>query len=171
MLVIAGILSRNGYIDISNLVIIAFVGAVLHDIFYWYIGTKLRKAGLEKYLFFKVDRLKKYLDKIKRDSGLYIFISKFTWNLNRVTLIASGYAALPFRKLMKFSVPASIIWVTTFSALGYIFAFKTNLLKQRVEDALIWVTVFLILVVAFEVFIRKIFSNGNNNSQINENKD
>lgn len=155
ILVLAGVLSKNGFLDFFDLLIIAFAAAVLHDLFYWYIGTKLSAIKRKRLLFINLEKMKQRIAFIKEEAGIHIFISKFTWNLNRVTLIANGYLRLPLRKLLRYSIPACLTWTVLFISLGYFFAHETNILKQEIKTAILYLTGFLVLLFIIELLVRK----------------
>lgn len=167
LLIIAGVLSRNGYLDFFNIVIFAFVAAVIHDIIFWRIGRRLSETQKEKphskasllrgrFLFFKLDKINIFLERLKRGSGVYIFISKFAWNLNRIILASSGYIKTPFKKLLQYSIPASLIWAITFVSLGNIFAGKTEILHRDLTTAAIFISVFILVIIIFENVLRRL---------------
>lgn len=162
VLLLAGVLSRNGQLDFFDVIFFAFIAAVIHDLIYWGIGRKIaaRFKGSAppqgKFLFFKFEKIIGFLESFKRGNGLYIFISKFAWNLNRVVLVASGYLKIPFKKLLSYSVPASLIWSITFVSLGYVFAHKTNILHQDIKTAAIFISVFILVIIIFEDTLKRL---------------
>ncbi|MEW5907898.1 MAG: hypothetical protein AB1643_01820 [Patescibacteria group bacterium] len=159
VLILGGILSRNGYLDILDLVIFSFLAVAIHDIVYWHIGSHLAKTNKKRFLFINLEKLENLLEKLKINSGLYIFISKFTWNFNRIVLMASGYIKTPLKKMFIYSLPANFIWSITFVSLGYIFAFKTDILKQEIKKALLILTVFIVVFIILEIILRAIIGN------------
>jgi len=168
LLILAGVLSHKGYLDIFDVIVIAFVGAVLHDLFYWSIGKKLAKTHRKKFWLINLEKIYAFLEKRRFNSGLYIFISKFAWNLNRVILVASGYLKLSAKELLRYSIPASFIWAVVFVSAGYVFAFETDILKKDLKTAALFVAGFLVLLILFENYLRKLLErliarkNGNN---------
>ncbi|MEK9168474.1 MAG: VTT domain-containing protein [Patescibacteria group bacterium] len=156
VLILAGILSHKGYLDIFDVIFFAFAASVIHDLIYWSIGKKLSASGKKKFLFINLEKIKEFLEKAKINNGLYVFISKFAWNLNRVALITSGYLKMPVKELLRYSIPASLIWSIVFVSIGYIFAFETDVLKKDIKTAAILLTGFIILIVVLENLFRKI---------------
>lgn len=155
VLLLAGVLSRNGYLDIFDVMVIAFAAAIIHDIVYWLIGKRFSKITKKRFLFINFDKIQAFLEKTEVYNGFYIFISKFAWNFNRLVLIASGYLKIPIKRVLYYSVPACFIWTVTFVSLGYIFAYKTNILHKNFETAAIFLTIFIAAVVFLENIFRK----------------
>ncbi len=156
VLILSGILSHKGYLDIFNVVLFAFAASIIHDLIYWSIGKKFSASNKKKFLFINLEKIKEFLEKAKINNGLYIFVSKFVWNLNRITLIANGYLKTPVKKLLRHSIPASLVWSIVFVSIGYIFAFETDVLKKDIKTAAILLIGFIIIVVILENLLKKI---------------
>lgn len=155
VLILAGILSHKGYLDIFDVIFFAFAATVIHDLIYWSIGKKFSVSNKKKFLFINLEKIKWFLEKAKINNGLYIFVSKFTWNLNRIVLITNGYLKTPIKELLRYSIPASLIWSIVFVSIGYIFAFETDILKKDIKTAAILLTSFIIIIVILENLLRK----------------
>jgi len=159
VLLIAGVLSNKGLLDISNVIIVASCAAILHDLLFWSLGKKLLKTNKKKIFFVNLERVKGFLDKLRLDDGLYIFVSKFAWNLNRIILVAAGYLKMPIQELLRFSVAASVIWSVTFVSLGYAFASRTDILRTDVKTATIAVSIFIVVVIGLENLLKRLIEN------------
>ena len=158
VLLLAGILVRSGKLDYFDTIFIAFIAVLLHDIVYWFIGRKVSESGRKKIWFFNLGKLEPFLDKIKKNDGLYIFVSKFAWNLNRIILMANGYLKTSFNKLIRYTLPAAFIWTVTFVSLGFVFANKIDILKKDVKTVAILFMAFLLGVIFLENIIQRIFN-------------
>jgi len=155
ILVLAGILIKSGQIYFLDTFFVAFLGAAIHDIGFWVIGKKLLKTSNKKFLFFNLEKIKAFIDKFNGFNAMYVFISKFGWSINRVVLISSGYLKVPFQKLIKYSLPANLIWTAIFLSIGYTFAGTTEILKKDLKLFSILVTVFIIAIIVIENLIQK----------------
>jgi membrane protein DedA with SNARE-associated domain len=156
ILLLAGVLSRNGYLDIFDVMVVAFAAAIIHDIVYWLIGKRFSKITKKRFLFVNFDKIQTFLEKTEVYNGFYIFISKFAWNFNRIVLIASGYLKIPIKRVLYYSAPACFIWAIVFVSLGYIFAYKTDILHKSLETAALFLTGFIAIIVFLENIFRKI---------------
>ena len=159
ILILAGILIRGGHLDFFDTLFIAFGAVIIHDIVYWLIGKKLAERERQKLLFFNLEKIKPFLEKIQKNNELYIFVSKFAWNLNRFVLIASGYVKTPLKKFIRYSLPAGFIWTTTFISLGFVFAQKTEILKKDLKTVAVLLTIFLLAIIVLENLFQKIFNS------------
>jgi len=164
LLILAGVLSHKGYLDIFDVIIIASVAAILHDLLYWSIGGKLSERNKKKTLFFiDLEKVKAFLGKLRISNGPYIFISKFAWSLNRVILITSGYMKMPVNELLRYSIPASLVWSITLVSLGNVFAFETDILKKDFKTASLILVIFIVVIIVLENLLRKMLEKRTSN--------
>lgn len=157
VLILSGILVKGHTLHFFDTLIVAFVAVVLHDILYWQIGKILSRKKVKKFLFLNLEKFHPFQESSQAMNGVYIFISKFAWNLNRLALISRGYLNISLKHLIKYSIPAAFLWSVTFISLGYMFAEQTDLLKHDLKTVIIFVTGFLVLVIALESLMRKNF--------------
>lgn len=154
-LLLAGILAHSIYFDLYIILTIAFIATALHDIIYWLIGKWLWKSNKKKFLFVNLEKMNGFLERIKINSGFYIFVSKFAYGFNRITLAASGYIGVSFKKLLNYCLPADIILTVSLVSLGYIFADKTEIIKKDIKTAALFITIIIIAIIIFEKFVQK----------------
>lgn len=159
VLLLAGVLSHKGYLNIFDVVLVAFIGAIFHDLMYWSIGEKLSRTNKSKFLFINLEKVKEFLGRLRISNGFYIFISKFAWGLNRIILVANGYMKMPINKLLRYSIPACFIWSIVLVSLGSIFAFETDILKKDFKTAALFLMGFIIIIITLENLLRKILKN------------
>lgn len=156
ILIFAGILVRSGTIDLLDSVFVAFIGVIIHDILFWFVGIKLSQTEKKKFLFFNLGKIKSVLDKINKINYFHVFISKFGFSINRLVLIASGYFKMSFKKIIKYTIPADFIWTVFFISLGYMFAEGTAILKKDLKIFAVFVTIFLVVIIFVENWVQKI---------------
>jgi len=154
-LILAGILVRGKVIDYTDTILIALFAVVLHDVGYWAIGKKLGMSRKTQFWFINTEKMGKIFKKLQKREGLYIFMSKFAWGMNRFTLLSSGYFSTPLQKFLKYSVPAAFIWTTTFVSVGYMFADRAGLWKKDVKNVALLAAVFFVGMIVFEYQVGK----------------
>lgn len=172
MLLFMGALSRGGYVHFMEVLPIAVFATLIHDILFWWIGTRLARLQRKKYLIFDLESMARLMDRIRPVAGAFIMLSKFAWNFNRIILVSMGYVKIPLKKLLKFSSITAIIWPVLYMSVGNVFADQTGIFKQRIEIVGLLVAGILVLVALFEVSIRKAFTkllNSNNSHNATDN--
>lgn len=160
-LLLAGILTHGGYFNLYAILIVSFIATTLHDTIYWFIGKWLLKSRKKKFFFINLEKTNVFLERVKINGGLYIFISKFAYGFNRIILSVSGYIGFPFKKLLRYSLPADFIWTIGLILMGYMFADKTEIIKKDIKIAALFITVLIIATILFEMFIQRIIKKNN----------
>jgi membrane protein DedA with SNARE-associated domain len=155
-LTLAGVLCRNRFLDLFDLMAIGFVAAVLHDVLYWSVGVQLAKTFREKFLFVSADKVRTLLGRLKNRYGLFIFVSKFAWGSNKPVLAATGYMHVPLKELLRYSVPTCLVWAVGLILLGYSFASQTGLLRKDIKTATLLLLGFVIVILILQEIIRRI---------------
>ncbi len=169
MLLILGALSKEKYVSFTGMFLVAFVATIIHDIIFWKIGRKLGKLKRRKYLYFNITNFTSFLERMSKYAGLFIIFSKFAWNFNRIVIVAFGYIALPLKKLLRYSIVSATLWPLSYMSIGYIFAEETDIFRQRIEVVGLLVLGIILLIVLFEMYIKKIvFRFFNNNKGIGD---
>lgn len=162
LLLIVGALARFGFIDFWDAIFFALLGTFLGDIFWFQLGKRYGENFVLKYgryIFITPERFKKLEKLIKRQGGIFIFLSKFMYNLNHISLIAAGAIKFNFRKFLRFQIFVSVGWVLAFTSLGYFFAQNLAGLKHDVKVfAIVMVLVFAGFIL-LERFIEKIIES------------
>jgi membrane protein DedA with SNARE-associated domain len=171
-LLLFGALSKEGILTFSHVLPVVIIAAITHDLIFWKIGARLSQMKKKKYLFFNFEKMSRFLDKIKPSIGIYIILSKFAWNFNRIVIVSSGYISTPIKKFLKYSCLSSFLWSVTYLSLGYVFADQTNIFKQRMEVAGILIIAVIVVIAMFEIYIKRALkkyffeNNGDPNSPL-----
>jgi membrane protein DedA with SNARE-associated domain len=154
-LLLFGALGKEKVIGFSQVFMVAFVATIIHDLLFWKLGGWLARREKKKYLRFDLDKFVGFMDRYKQFTGMFIILSKFAWNFNRIILVSVGYIKIPFRKVLKFSAITALLWPSLYMTVGYIFADQTDLFKQRLEVIALIVVGIIILLMVFERYIRR----------------
>jgi membrane protein DedA with SNARE-associated domain len=155
LLLIVGALARFGFIDFWDAVFFAILGTFFGDMFWYQLGRRYGENFVIKYgrwFFITPARFNKLKAFIMRKSGLFIFVSKFMYNLNHISLVAAGAIKFNFRRFLKFQIFVSMGWVLAFVSLGFFFA---NNLAGLQHDVTIF-TIVVVLVFAGFILLEKI---------------
>jgi len=164
-LLLFGALAQEGYVNFGVVFLLGFLGSVAHDILFWYIGRHLGAIKKTRYLFFDFSKVDRVLERLRPVTGIAVFFSKFIWNVNRIVLVSAGYVRTELWRLVRASIPASLVWALVLTSIGYVFADQTALFRQRIEYAGLMAAGVLALVVVVQLyarkFVRRHFLNGN----------
>ena len=159
LLLVVGALARFGFIDFWDAVFFALLGTFLGDIFWYQLGKRYGENFVSKYgrwFFMTPQRFEKLKNLITKNGGLFIFISKFMYNLNHISLVAAGTIGFNFRKFLRFQIFISIGWVLAFISLGYFFAHNLAGLQHDVKVFTIVVVLVFGGFILIERFVEKL---------------
>jgi membrane protein DedA with SNARE-associated domain len=153
-LLVIGALARLGYIDFWDAFLVALLGVFAGDFFWYKIGVKYGEKFVAKYggwFFMTPERFNGLKNLINKNGGIFIFFSKFMYNLNHISLVAAGAIGFNFRRFIRYQILVSFVWVLSFISLGYFFAHNLVGLKH---DVTLFTIVLLLVFAAFIVIDR-----------------
>jgi membrane protein DedA with SNARE-associated domain len=131
ILIMAGFLAFQGYLDIKGVIMTSFVGSFLGDQFYFYLGYYKGKSLLRR--FHSIARkLREALRLIEKYGMLVAFISRYTYGFRIVLPIILGVTSLPPRTFMWINLLSALSWAIIFSLAGYIFGKSASLFLDDV---------------------------------------
>lgn len=113
--------------------IAVLAGVVLGDLGWYWTGRLCRLPGRASRL---ACRLSGPIDgQLGKRPSKAIFLSKFTYGLNHITLLRAGSRHLPLRVFLAGDLPAGLLWATAVGGLGYFSGASINLVKHYVKYA------------------------------------
>lgn len=132
ILIMAGFLAFQGYLDIRYVIVTAFAGSFLGDQFYFYLGYYKGKALLRRFhtIARKFREALRLIDKY----GKYVaFISRYTYGFRIVLPIILGVTSLPPRTFLWINLVSALSWAVVFSLAGFIFGKSAALFLSDVS--------------------------------------
>jgi len=137
VMLLGGFFAARGYFSFSLVWLAMFLGDVLGDVMWYYVGyfggtriigkiEKIFKTKLKE----KSEKMKKFLEE---RGGRIIIGIKFTAGLCFAMLITTGTVKMKFKKFLKYDVLGSIGWVSLMCGLGYFFGESYDLLDKYVK--------------------------------------
>ncbi len=121
LLFVAGLLTSQGYFDMTLLTIILFLGSVLGYFFSYVMGKKLRDFILkseDKYWF-----KKKHLDYTEKFYKKYgtkaLIIGRFIPIIRSFNPTLAGTSDMNYKKFMKYTLLGGIFWVGGVLSIGF----------------------------------------------------
>jgi membrane-associated protein len=124
LLFTAGLFARTGHLDMSYLLILLFIAAVLGDNCNYWVG---RKIGLKVFtLNFRGRPLvkKEYLDKThlfyERHGTKAIIMARFVPFVRTFAPFAAGVAEMNYRRFLSFDILGGALWIGSLTTAGYL---------------------------------------------------
>jgi len=154
LLFTAGLFARSGYLDLSYLLILLFIAAVLGDNSNYWIG---RKIGLRVFhLKFRGKPIVKqvYLDKThafyEKHGTKAIIMARFVPFVRTFAPFAAGVAEMNYRKFFSFDVLGGALWIGSLTVAGYALG-EVKFIREHIDLvclAIIFVSVLPVIVAA-----------------------
>ena len=130
VLIIAGILANLGFLSIWPVIIVAFLGSLLSDQTYFWIGRK--KGAL---LVPRHPRWQKRLNKVnlllEKHQVLVMLTFRFLYGFRIVSPFAIGMSKISTKRFAFFNTLGSALWAILFGFGGFIFG---NALRLYISD-------------------------------------
>ena len=117
---LGGIFSKLGYMNIEKVMLWAFLGTFAGDCTFFSIGKIFGKNIIEKYEFLrsKVPLANKI---IKKYGNFIIFIIRFLVGIRAIVLLLLGCTNIKLSKFLLFNMVNSALWSILVSVTGYVF--------------------------------------------------
>ena len=149
---IAAIGSMNIHVMVGLLIGAAILGDAVNFMIGKYFGEKLFANPHSK--IFK----RSYLDKThafyEKYGGKTIIIARFVPIIRTFAPFVAGMAKMDYAKFIRYNVIGAVVWVVSFSYLGYFFA-NTEFVKKNLGLVLIAIIVISVLPAVIEVIRAK----------------
>lgn len=142
LLITAGLLAAQGYLDINIMMISLIFAAIIGDQVGYLFG---RKTGpkiftREKSLFFAKDHLVKANQFYERYGGKAIIFARFVPFARTFAPIVAGVANMNYKKFVSFNIIGGVLWIISMSLAGYFFG-NIPFVKKNFEYVIIGVII------------------------------
>ncbi len=162
-LVIAGFTAYLGYLNLPTAIVVSFIGSLLADQTYFYIGRRKGRQWMEKNPNFK-KRASWVIGLFEKYDTWVLFLFRFASGFRAIIPITLGTSRVSAKKFAIFNIIGAAIWSTVFTLIGY---FSGSAFSAILEDIrkyeLVVVLAFVGLAVVLWVFVgiekKKILNN------------
>ncbi|MDD5723581.1 MAG: bifunctional DedA family/phosphatase PAP2 family protein [Syntrophales bacterium] len=122
IVVIAGLLAARGNLDLTAVIGIAIMGAVLGDTVGYFIGSRFGEPFFLRWghlFFFKREYLDQAKEAFLRYGGKIVFLGRFMAWLRAFAPVVAGISRMPYRRFLFFNAAGGIAWAVAFSLIGF----------------------------------------------------
>lgn len=119
VVVLAGVLAAQGYLDPGDLLWFAAAGAFLGDLTSYYLGTKGVRWFRAENRFLKLDHLEQGRRFMKRHGGKSVLLGRFFAPLRSMIPFIAGLAAMDIRRFLAWNLASAAAWSVLHIYLGY----------------------------------------------------
>lgn len=146
LLITAGLIAAQGYLDIYILNVSLILAAIIGDQVGYLFGRKTgpRIFKREKSRFFAKDHLVKANQFYERYGGKAIIYARFVPFARTFAPIVAGVGMMNYRKFVTFNILGGLLWVLSMTLAGYFFG-NIPFVKKNFEYVIIGVILLSLL--------------------------
>ena len=158
LLFTAGLFARLGYMNISFLVFLLFIAAVIGDNTNYFVGRFLGLKVLS-YKFKEKNLIKQeYLDKTHSFYEKYgtktIIMARFVPIVRTIAPFVAGVAKMDYKKFLPFDIFGGALWICSMTFAGY-FLGEFEIIRKNIELVAIGIVILSVLPIIIEVIKAK----------------
>jgi membrane protein DedA with SNARE-associated domain len=120
ILVLGGFAAHRGYLHLPWVMLAAFIGSLLGDQFFFFLGRWHSQAVLARRPSWKV-RVEKAQKLIDRFRTPFILVFRFLYGLRTVSPFVIGMGSVPAARFILLNAVGALVWAVTVGAGGYLF--------------------------------------------------
>lgn len=152
LLFTAGLFARTGHLNLSYLLILLFIAAVLGDNCNYWVG---RKIGLKVFnLKLKGRPLvkKEYLDKThefyEKHGTKAIIMARFVPFVRTFAPFAAGVGEMNYRKFLSFDILGGALWIFSLTIAGYLLG-EVEIIRKHIDLVCLGIILLSVLPIIF----------------------
>lgn len=152
LLFTAGLFARTGHLNLSYLLILLFIAAVLGDNCNYWVG---RKIGLKVFnLKLKGRPLvkKEYLDKThefyEKHGTKAIIMARFVPFVRTFAPFAAGVGEMNYRKFLSYDVLGGALWIFSLTIAGYLLG-EVEIIRKHIDLVCLGIILLSVLPIIF----------------------
>lgn len=132
VLVLGGMAAKLGYLKLPWVIASAFVGTLLGDQFYFFLGRRHGQWFLNRHPNWR-SRMEKAHRLLARHYTLVILGFRFMYGLRTVTPFVLGMGRIGALRFFAFNLISALLWATSFGILSYLFGHALELLLGKLK--------------------------------------
>ncbi len=157
-LIVAGVFSNLRILPIADVVVVGLAGAIAKAVSWYYLGAWMNRVWPgSRFFHFLKRRVLYFLPRFIERPFWSVFVSKFVYGVNHVTLIFSGFVRINFKTYVKAEFLSSLIWVPAILSIGYFFSYAAFNISHDVRKYTLIIGLFIVGFVLLERLLSFIF--------------
>lgn len=154
LVILAGFLSAQGYLELGDLIWFASIGAILGDSFSYWLGTKGTTFFKEESRWLKRAHLEKGEQFFKKHGGKSVFLGRFIGLLRSIIPFIAGLSKMNKWQFLLWNVASGFLWATAHLLLGYFFGGVLNVIETWSTRVGIFVATAMVAVVLIRIMVK-----------------
>ncbi len=154
LVIIAGFLSAQGYLDLGDLIWFAAIGAILGDSLSYWLGMKGTKLFKEESRWLKRAHLEKGERFFKKHGGKSVFLGRFIGPLRSIIPFIAGLSKMNEWQFLLWNIVSGFLWAIAHLLLGYFFSGALNVVKTWSTRAGIFTVAVIVAIVLVRLVVK-----------------
>jgi membrane protein DedA with SNARE-associated domain len=152
MIIATGILCYLGMIECKSAFIAAYIGALIGDQLWYFIGKKYTTALIKKFPKFQ-QKIKDLETKVKEKGKILSFSGRFVYGGAIIFPLSLGFYKYPYKNFLKFDALGVFLWSLAGILLGYILGTSASSFIGKIDR--VWHFLLLTLLAVVSIYFLK----------------
>ena len=145
ILIIAGFLAHRGYLDLTYVITAAFIGTLIGDQLYFYIGRIKGRQFIDTRPAWQV-RTQRIFKLLEQHQTLLILGFRFLYGIRTITPFVLGSAGISPIRYLVLNIIGALVWAITLGVAGYYFGTALEVLVGEIKRYEKWVIAGLLII-------------------------
>ena len=152
LLFTAGLFARSGHLNLSYLLILLFIAAVLGDNCNYWVGRKIGLKIFSLKIKGKLIVKKEYLDKthvfFEKHGTKAIIMARFVPIVRTFSPFAAGVAEMNYKKFVSFDLLGGALWIGSLTIAGYLLG-EVEFIRKHIDLVCLGIILVSVLPIVF----------------------
>jgi membrane-associated protein len=152
LLFTAGLFARSGHLNLSYLLILLFIAAVLGDNCNYWVGKKIGLKIFSLKIKGKLIVKKEYLDKthvfFEKHGTKAIIMARFVPIVRTFSPFAAGVAEMNYKKFVSFDLLGGALWIGSLTIAGYLLG-EVEFIRKHIDLVCLGIILVSVLPIIF----------------------
>jgi membrane-associated protein len=152
LLFTAGLFARSGHLNLSYLLILLFIAAVVGDNCNYWVGRKIGLKIFSLKIKGKLIVKKEYLDKthvfFEKHGTKAIIMARFVPIVRTFSPFAAGVAEMNYKKFVSFDLLGGALWIGSLTIAGYLLG-EVEFIRKHIDLVCLGIILLSVLPIVF----------------------
>jgi membrane-associated protein len=152
LLFTAGLFARSGHLNLSYLLILLFIAAVVGDNCNYWVGRKIGLKIFSLKIKGKLIVKKEYLDKthvfFEKHGTKAIIMARFVPIVRTFSPFAAGVAEMNYKKFVSFDLLGGALWIGSLTIAGYLLG-EVEFIRKHIDLVCLGIILLSVLPIIF----------------------
>jgi len=155
LVVLAGFLSAQGYLDLGDLIWFAAIGAILGDSLSYWLGSKGVRFFRNENRILKLSHLEKGEQFFKKHGEKSVLLGRFIGPMRPIVPFVAGLFRMRQRTFLFWNIVSGFLWAAGYLLLGYFFGGVASVIEAWTTRAGFFAFIALISILVLWFLVRR----------------